>query len=214
MGPVAFDGPLEEGRTRLSISTHSRLIWLFETPDMPRALDQRVDRARRDTPHKGFLDHGRQCLLHHTPPRKAWEAAAFLSLGMSRSTVPARVSRTRSRYPSRCASRTGERSPEAAPVRPCTSSSSQHAGTGRSCRRSSWWSPGSGCRSQRNPTEDPATATRTTTRGRDPRGIGAGLRLAGGKLLAGIGSRGGLQLDEGTRACEGKCFGLTRPPSS
>ena len=38
IGPVALERSVEEGLTRSSISSHSRLTWLLEMPDMPMAL--------------------------------------------------------------------------------------------------------------------------------------------------------------------------------
>jgi len=74
----------------------SRDTWLLEMPVMPMALTKVVDRARRDAVHVGLLNDGRQRLLGGTPRlQEGREVAPFLSLGISRSTVPTRVSHAR-----------------------------------------------------------------------------------------------------------------------
>ena len=98
IGPVAFDRPLEEG-------LHLAVDLLAEPGDLAlgdaahaHGLDQIVDRARRDALDIGFLDDGGKRLLGHAARfQEAREVGALPSFGMRSSTVPARVSQSRSR---------------------------------------------------------------------------------------------------------------------
>ena len=124
-GPVTLQGPIQE---RL----HPATGLLAEPGHLalgdaghPHGLDQVVDRARGDA-----LDAGlpRITAVSAFPAvrrgsRTPGTQLPFRSRGMRRSTVPARVSQSRSRQPSRRARRVGSSPPWPAPARSPTSGS-------------------------------------------------------------------------------------------
>jgi hypothetical protein len=96
--PVAFDRAVEEGLHLLvDLFAQAAHVALGDAA-RPHRLDQVVDRARRAAVHVGLLHHGGERLLGHAARlQEAGEVAVLGTLGMRSSTVPARVSQSRSR---------------------------------------------------------------------------------------------------------------------
>ncbi len=97
--PVALDRPIEEGLD-LAVDLLAQPTDLaLGDATHAHGLDQIVDRAGRDSLHIGFLDDRRQRLLGQAPRlQEARKVRALASsFGMRSSTVPARVSQSRSR---------------------------------------------------------------------------------------------------------------------
>jgi hypothetical protein len=84
--------------TRSSISAQSRLTWLFDTPLMPSALT-RSSTERVDTPwmQASWITAVSAFSAIRRGSRKPGKYDPRRSLGMRSSTVPARVSQSRSR---------------------------------------------------------------------------------------------------------------------
>jgi hypothetical protein len=82
IGPITFEGTLEEGQDPLvDLSAQAADLALGDAGHAER-LDQLIDAAGRDAVHVGLLDHRREGLLSH-PARlqEAWEVAALPELG-------------------------------------------------------------------------------------------------------------------------------------
>jgi hypothetical protein len=121
-----------------SITSHGQLSWLLEIPVMPIAFT-RSSTERVEMPRTSFVGETvpRTVSWSSSPwitavrafsavrcgSRKPGTELPFPSLGMRNSTAPARVSRSRSRYPLRCARRTGSFAPQAPPANARTFSS-------------------------------------------------------------------------------------------